>query len=156
MIHPLQPRIQGLDALRCQLILQPGTHRRVGRRDIKTIERGADIETRATNQDRLVSAGPNAAHVQTGLQLVCRDAGLLTNVQDVELMVGDSPALLDRGLGGADVHAAVELHGIGVDDLAVQLLSEGEGKIRLAAGRRPNDRNHWHDRRQLATAQPTP
>ena len=71
-------------------------------------------------------------------------------------MMDNPAALVDRGLGGADVHAAIELHGIGIDDLPIQALSKSERKIRLAAGRRPNDGNHSHGRRQLATVQPTP
>src|SRR5665809_140234 len=56
------------------------------------------------------SACPDTGKVQPGLSLVCRDAGFIANVQHVELMVGDPPAFLERDLGGADIHAAIELH----------------------------------------------
>jgi hypothetical protein len=39
-------------------------------------------------------------------------------------MVGDAAALLGRQLGGTDVHPTVELHGVGVDDLAAEALGQ--------------------------------
>ena len=39
-------------------------------------------------------------------------------------MVGHPPHLLRGGLGGADVHTAVDLHGVGTDDLAGELLRQ--------------------------------
>ena len=35
----------------------------------------------------------------------------------IQQMVGDLRALLERGFGGADIHVAVDLHRVGVDDL---------------------------------------
>ncbi len=50
--------------------------------------------------------------------LVAGDGRGLGDVEDVELVMRDA-ATLGRGqLRGADVHAAVELHGVGVHDLA--------------------------------------
>jgi hypothetical protein len=60
-------------------------------------------------------------------------------------------------LGGADVHALVELHGVGVHHLAVQGAGQGDGEPGLAGGGRPDHgddmRAHTHQcaRRQLAT-----
>ena len=48
-----------------------------------------------------------------------------------------------RQLGGADVHAAVDLHRVGVDDLAVEPLGEVEREAGLARRGGPDD---GHDR----------
>ena len=46
---------------------------------------------------------------------------------------------VERQLRGADVHAAVELHGVGVDDLAAEPLGEVEREIGLAGAGRSGD-----------------
>jgi hypothetical protein len=84
------------------------------------VERGTHIKARTADQDRPLPTGPDTGNVYAGFSLVCRDASFLTNIQNVELMVSDPPARLNRGLGRADVHAAIQLHGVGVDDLATQ------------------------------------
>jgi hypothetical protein len=88
-----------------------------------------------------VPAGADACDVQACFSLVCRNAGFLLDVQDIKLMVGDPPARFEGHLGCADVHAAIELQGVGVHDLAIQSLSKGKSEIRLAARRRPHDRD---------------
>ena len=80
---------------------------------------------------------------RAGRPLVRREAGLLGDVQDVELVVGHAPALLDGELGRADVHAAIELHRVGADDLAVQPQGQLDREVRLACGRRPDHREDW-------------
>ena len=44
-------------------------------------------------------------------------------------------------LGGADVHPAVELRGVGADDLAAQPQGERDGEVGLAGGGRADDRD---------------
>ena len=52
--------------------------------------------------------------------LIAGDGRRLGDVEHVELVVRDAATLGDRQLRGADVHAAVELHGVGVHDLAAE------------------------------------
>ena len=52
---------------------------------------------------------------------------------------GTPAALLGRELGGADVHAPVELHGVGVDHLAAEALGEGDAQVGLARRGRADD-----------------
>ena len=59
-------------------------------------------------------------------------------------MVRDAAALGLRELGGADVHPAVDLHRVGVDDLAVEAFGQVERETALAGRGRPH---HGHDRR---------
>ena len=74
----------------------------------------------------------SAVDLGAGQPLVLGDAGGLGDVPDVQQVVRDAAALLGRQLGGADVHAPVELHGVGVDDLAAEALGEGDAQIGLS------------------------
>src|SRR6185369_8998121 len=47
--------------------------------------------------------------------------------------------LFGCGFGGADIHAAIDLHGIGVDYLAVQPAGQIQGQFALARGGRAAD-----------------
>ena len=51
--------------------------------------------------------------------------------------------LLPGQLGRADVHALVELHGVGVDHLSAQAERELDGEIGLARRGRAHDGDHW-------------
>ena len=53
----------------------------------------------------------------SGGHLVPGDCRLVGDVEHVEQMMRDAAPLGDRQLRGADVHAAVQLHRVGVDDL---------------------------------------
>jgi hypothetical protein len=54
------------------------------------------------------------------------------DLPDVEQVVRYAVPLVFAELCGADVHAAVELHRVGVDDLAVDGLRERDAESRLA------------------------
>ena len=74
--------------------------------------------------------------------LVARDRRRLGDVEDVELVVRDAATLGDRQLRGADVHAAVELHRVGVHDLAAaRRFGDGERQRGLAGAGRADDRD---------------
>ena len=60
--------------------------------------------------------------------------------EGVEQVVRDPRALGRRRLGGADVHAAVERHRVGVDHLAAEPLGQVEREPGLARGGRPRRR----------------
>ena len=55
---------------------------------------------------------------------------------------GNAAALLGRQLGGADVHAAVDLHGVGVDHLAAEPLAPGRARGRSCPRRWAHDGDH--------------
>ena len=71
----------------------------------------------------------------------------LAHVEHVEQVVGDAAALGGGELRRTDVHAAVDLHRVGVDDLAAEALGEVEGEVGLAGGGGPDDRDHNGGRR---------
>ena len=56
--------------------------------------------------------------------------------------MGHPGAFLRRGLGGADIHVPVDLHGIETDDLAGKTLGQGEGERGLAHGGGADEDKH--------------
>ena len=75
----------------------------------------------------LVDPGPRRG-------LVVGDARLVGHLEDVEQVVRDAAAVGHRNLRGSDVHAPVQLHGVGVHDLGMpaphgQRLSEVECEL---------------------------
>ncbi len=69
----------------------------------------------------------------------------------VELMVRDAVALGDGELCGTNVHAAVELHGVGINDFAADPLCHRERQRRFSGACRAHDR----DRSRHGTQTPT-
>ena len=65
--------------------------------------------------------------------VVAGGAGLVGG-EDIDEVVGDAGAFGESGLGGADLHAAVDGDGVAGDDLAGEAFGESEGKGGLAAG----------------------
>src|SRR5690606_5021252 len=91
----------------------------------------AEIEAGPADQHRRAAPTQHVLDGRAGVPLIGGDAGGATDVQHVQQMVVDAPALGDGELGGADVHPAVQLHGVAVDDLAVPPLGYVQGQIRL-------------------------
>src|SRR5699024_12670341 len=80
-----------------------------------------------------------------GLEVL--DVRLGGDVEDIDEMVRDPAPLLDRQFRGADVHAAIELHRVRVDDLPAEVFGQVEREIRLRGGGGPDDGD---DRRLVA------
>ena len=60
---------------------------------------------------------------------------LIVGIDDIDQMMRCHLPLSDSGLGGANVHIAVDLHGINTDNLAIELIGQPKGKLGLADGR---------------------
>ena len=72
--------------------------------------------------------------------LILSHAGGLPDVPDVEEVVRDAAALGRGQLRGADVHAAVQLHGVRIHHLAADLAGQVHrqvGTFRPQSARRP-------------------
>ena len=63
-------------------------------------------------------------------------------VGHIQHVVRHKRLLLRRGLGGADVHAPVDLHGVHADDFAPKAPGQFQAQITLAAGRRACHGDH--------------
>ena len=145
-----QSRVQQARAALGELGLEPRAHRGIGAREPEVVDhattRTAPSRRRAARRrparDDLVDRGAGGA-------LVGGDRCLLGDVEHVEQVVRHAAALGERELRRADVHAAVELHGVGVDDLggsarAFECRSEVEREVGLAGARRADDRDERH------------
>ena len=135
---------QGAGPLGAGALLQACAHGRVGAGEVEGIGDGADVEARAADDEGAPPAGLDGGEVGAGVALVGGDGGLLGDVEDVDLVVGVAAALVEGELGGAHVHAPVELGGVGPDDLAAggpiaEGVGEVEGELGLAGGRRADD-----------------
>ncbi|KAG7134354.1 hypothetical protein HYQ45_007672 [Verticillium longisporum] len=95
------------------------------------------VVVRAADDDGEVAPAAYLAYDFVGLALeVADDPGRLVEGDVVEEVVGDAAALDSRHLVGDDGEALVQLHGVGVDDLAAEARREFDGEVGLAgAGR---------------------
>ena len=89
-----------------------------------------DIEAGAAHHDGQPAPPADILHAGGGHVGVFRGGEGLLGLRHVQHVVGHTPALSLGGLRGADVHAAVHLHGIGGDHLA----PEGQGRLRPQGG----------------------
>ncbi len=87
--------------------------------------------------------------------LIAGDRRGLGDIQHVELVVRDPATLGDRQFCGADVHAAVELHRVGIHDLATDPLGHRQRQRRLSGAGRADDRERPHGC-QTPAKYPTP
>ena len=106
----------------------------VGGWELPVVDKRLGIKHGAADQDWRLAAGHDAFHVRDGIALVAGHRSGLGHVPHIELVVRDSLALGRGELGGANVHTAVELHGIDVDHLAAQLLRQRQPQRRFAGG----------------------
>jgi hypothetical protein len=124
-----------------ELVLQASASTIVRSGKIEVAESGTDVQARAAREDRDQAAGGDVLDRGLG------ELGVVGHVRgaghrpDVEQVVRHA---LPGGfglLGRADVHALVELHRIGVHDLAAQRPGQGDGQPGLAGGGRADHRD---------------
>ena len=127
--------------------LQPGLPARpdlwVAAREAEIIEEGAHIEPGPTHDDRGHAPGPQRPEDRAAVVLVLRDADLLGDIEDVQEVVRDPLALAQGELGGADVHAAIDLERVRIDHLATEASGDFDANVGLAHCGRTDD---GHDR----------
>jgi hypothetical protein len=133
--------VQGRGALAGELLLETIADRRVRSGEIQVLQGGADVQARAAGQDGHPAAGGDLVDRGAGQLLVVGHVGGLGHRPDVEQVVGDAAPGGLGFLGGADVHALVELHRVGVHDLAVEGAGQFDGEAGLAGGGRADHRD---------------
>ena len=131
-VHLGQSRVERRRAVRGQLGLQPGPQGRVGAGEVELVDDGADVQAGPADEQRHPAAGEHVVDRGPGQPLVLGDAGPLGHVPHVEHVVRYATPLGRRRLRGADVHAPVELHGVGVDDLGAETPGQLDGERGLA------------------------
>ena len=102
-------------------------------------EKGINIQPRPPGEDGQLSTREHIVH--TGRRHIYIPGGgeVLLRVGHVDHVVRDALHFLRRGFGGADVHAAVYLHGIGGHHLAVMALGQLRRQPGFSRGRGAGD-----------------
>ena len=93
----------------------------------QSLYHGALVERRAANEEGHVPAPVNGVDGATSKGLELGQAQRLIGVAQIEQVVGDLGAFGGRGLGRADVHAAVKLAAVRAEDFTVEALGPGAG-----------------------------
>ena len=96
------------------------------------------IQPRAAGNDAGLAAGQNVLQNRVGHVHIAADGEGLRRIGHVDHMVGHAPHFLGGGLGGAHVHAPVELHGVAGQHLAVQGQSQLHGQPGFPGRRGPD------------------
>ncbi len=81
----------------------------------------------------------DVADGRAGPLLVLRERRRFGDVEEVQAVVWDRGLIGRARFGGADVHAAVKLKGIGVDYLAARMTRHCHRQFGLARSRRSDD-----------------
>ena len=105
-----------------------------GRRGEEAVDERAQVEAGSSGDDGQVAAFSDAGEGFAGLAAVVAGGAGLVGPGDVDHVVLDEGSLVARGLGGADLHLAIDGDRVATDDLAVELFGEAKGEGGLAAG----------------------
>ena len=142
-VHPPELVIEGCDALgrRPGLELFPPAAGEGGK--LPSGDQVVDIQPRAPYQDGQPAPGQDVLHTGGGVGYIPGHGVVLGRVRHVQHVVGDPPHLRRGGLGGADVHAAVDLHGVGGDHLAPGEKGQLHAQGRFARGRGAADHDYF-------------
>ena len=98
-----------------------------------------EVETSATAEDRDAIA---TVDFVGGPACVAEELGSIesfSRIKDVDEMMRQTGSFFRRGLGGADVQAAVDLHRVYGDDFAIEPFRELKGDFGFANSRRTRD-----------------
>src|SRR5262249_44320021 len=105
------------------------------------VEQRLDVHHRSADDDRDRAAAGDRLDIAGRGLLIARDGRRLGYFENVELVVRDAATLGYRQLRSADVHAAVELHGVGVHDLTADVFGDGQRERGLAGAGWADDRD---------------
>lgn len=98
----------------------------------QAVEEGFDVHGRAADGDDGPALGRDDGDcLSSQIQKTVHAEGF-GGLDDVDQMPGDLLSFFERGLGRADVHAAINLHGINTYDFAAEGLGQPEGKRALS------------------------
>ena len=111
----------------------------VGLLKAASAQEGVKIEPRPAAKNGQASPGGKLVNDRGGRLDVFGAGEGGVGVGQVEKVMRNACLFLLGGLGGANVHAAVDLHGIAGEDLSAKALCQKDGQRRLSACRRTND-----------------
>jgi hypothetical protein len=122
--------------------LQTGTEAGLARgAGEKAFRQRAEVEASSAGDDgQTASLGDGLERGARLSAILARGKGL-GGIGYVDQVMGQEGALFSSGLGRAQVHAAIDGHRVATDDLATELLAEGEGESGLAAAGGAEEQN---------------
>lgn len=134
--HPMQK----LYASTARDGFEPGACRRVGSGAGKESSRqGAVIEAGATDDNRPAPAAVNVVDCGHGISDVPRCGVLVGRIGDIDDVVRNAAALIQRHLVGADIKSTINGSGIAADDLAAAPDCQLDAERAFACGSRAQD-----------------
>ena len=134
-IEVLQTRVQRAGAVSGEVGFQRGTQSVVVGREAEVVDDARHVQSRAADEDRVAAARVDLTDRGAGGILIPGDGRLVGHLEHVEQVVRDAAALGDGKLRRPDVHAAVQLHRVGVHDLGgPAALCEGGGQTQRQVG----------------------
>ena len=93
----------------------------------------------ASGNNGSLPPGEDVLHNCRGFPAVAADGIILPWLCHINHMMGDALPLLRGGLGGADVHALIHLHGVAGHHFTIQFLRQCCGQRGFSRCRRPGD-----------------
>ena len=99
---------------------------------MQALEKRADVEAGTAHHRRQPPARPDAGDGRERVPAKARRVIALRRIHDVDQVVGQRRALARAGLAGADVHAAIDLAGVGVHHLQAQAGGQAHRHVGLA------------------------
>jgi hypothetical protein len=111
----------------------------LGRRRKQAVDECAQIEACSSGDDGEAASFGDGGEIFARLTAVVAGSAGFVRPRDVDHMVLDQSSLFAGGLGGADLHLAVDGYGVATDDLAVELLGEANGERGFAARSRADE-----------------
>jgi hypothetical protein len=98
------------------------------------VQKGLDVHRGAADGDDLFAGGLNLCGGGAGQFEKAIHAEGFARLDYVDEVIWNFPAFFERRLGRADVHAAIDLHGVHADDLAAQPVRHFKGQRAFAGG----------------------
>lgn len=100
----------------------------------EALEERDEVKGRAADEDEGNVTGFGGGDDAVGVLDESGDRELCGVGDEIEAVMRDGSAVGSGGLGGADVHACVDGHGVDGEDFGLEVLSESHGKSGFAGG----------------------
>ena len=132
-VDPLQLAVERMQAFALQLLVERGTHAAVGGgHGVEPFEQRFVVQHRAAHEQRQLAACADLGDEALRVKHEARGRVGLGWVDDVDEVVRRAGQLVGAGLGGADVHAAVDERRVDAHDLDRQHVGDGQRRGGLA------------------------
>jgi len=147
-IDPPQFLVKPLEAMFFQFPPQLFPNRRItgsGRADPS--RQNFHVESRPPDDERHLTPVLEGFDHGPGELRIARCIERFIRIGHVQKMVGNQRPFFRGGFGGADLHIAIDLHGIAIDDLGTKAVGNFEGQLGLSHRSGPGQQDDRRERR---------